>query len=347
MKLLRVGLIGYGFSGKVFHAPFFKVLDEFELAVVVSSNANKVKLDFPNVKVVAEVEQVLSDESIDLVIITTPNLTHYSIAKQALLANKHVVVEKPFVNHSKEALELIELAGEKNKIITVFQNRRWDNDFLTVKSCIQSGALGDIYSFESHFDRFRPQVAQRWREQDLDGSGILYDLGSHLIDQSLHLFGLPETVQGDSFAQREQGVVDDYFHIVMGYGKLRVILHASSMVKSSGPRFQVHGTKGSFIKYGLDSQEQDLRLGKGPGFEHWGKDREDLYGDLTIQAGELPVKGKVETIRGSYESFYKGLYHAIVNHKPAPVEAIDAMHTIKIIEAVKLSSYEKRTVSFK
>jgi scyllo-inositol 2-dehydrogenase (NADP+) len=347
MKILRVGLIGYGFSGKVFHAPFFKFMDHFELTAVVSSNPDKVKEDFPLVKVVSEVEQLLSDATIDLVIITTPNTTHYSIAKQALMAGKHVVVEKPFVNHSKDAVELIKIADEHHKIITVFQNRRWDNDFLTVKSCIQSGILGDIYSFESHFDRYRPQVAQRWREQDLEGSGILYDLGAHLIDQSLHLFGMPETVLGDSFVQREQGVVDDYFHIVLGYGKLRVILHSSSFVKSAGPRFQVHGAKGSLIKYGLDSQEQDLRVGKTPGSEHWGKDREDLYGELTIEAGELPFKGKIETIPGSYESFYKGLYDAIVDQKPVPVEAVDAMHTIQIIEAVRQSSNEKRTVSFK
>jgi scyllo-inositol 2-dehydrogenase (NADP+) len=298
------------------------------------------------VEVINNVEQLLSDEQIDLIIITTPNTTHQSIAKQALLAGKHVVVEKPFVNHGKDAEELIEIAAMNNRVLTVYHNRRWDNDFLTVKQCMESGALGEIYSFESHFDRFRPQVSQRWREQDLEGSGIVYDLGAHLIDQALMLFGQPETVQGDVLVQRENGVADDYFHIIMGYGKLRVILHSSCIVKSSGPRFQVHGNKGSFIKFGLDSQEEALKAGKTLGDSLWGKDSEDRYGELSTQMGGLNQTSKIETVPGSYESFYKELYHSIIDHTPVPVLAADAMITIKLIEAVKQSSLEKRTLSF-
>ncbi|MEX2461236.1 MAG: oxidoreductase [Paenibacillaceae bacterium] len=346
MRILRTGLIGYGLSGEIFHAPFIKAIEGFELTKVVSSNPEKVSKHFPQVEVVLEVEQLLEDERIDLIIITTPNTTHHALAKKALLAGKHVVVEKPFVNHASDAEELIEIATKSNKVLTVFQNRRWDNDFLTVKQCIASGTLGEIFSFESHFDRYRPQVTKRWREQDLDGSGILYDLGAHLIDQALHLFGLPETVQGDVRVQREYGVADDYFHIVLGYGKLRVILHSSCIVKQSGPRFQVHGSQGSFIKYGLDSQEEALKAGGIPGGSQWGKDREDRYGELTIQLGGLDLKSKVETIHGRYDTFYKELYHAIVDHSPVPVLAFDAMNTIKIIEAVKQSSKELRTLNY-
>jgi scyllo-inositol 2-dehydrogenase (NADP+) len=346
LKILRTGLIGYGMSGEVFHAPLIKALEGYELSKVVSSNPEKVYKHFPQAEVINNVEQLLSDEYIDLVIITTPNTTHHSIAKQALLAGKHVVVEKPFVNHAKDAEELIEIAAMYNKVLTVFHNRRWDNDFLTLKQCIESGALGEIYSFESHFDRFRPQVSQRWREQDLEGSGVLYDLGAHLIDQALMLFGQPETVQGDVLVQRENGVADDYFHIVMGYGKLRVILHSSCIVKSSGPRFQVHGNKGSFIKFGLDSQEEALKAGKTLGDSLWGKDSEDRYGELSTQMGGLNQTSKIETVPGSYESFYKELYHSIIDHTPVPVLAADAMITIKLIEAVKQSSLEKRTLSF-
>jgi scyllo-inositol 2-dehydrogenase (NADP+) len=346
VRILRVGLIGYGFSGKTFHAPFLKELKEYELSKVVSSNPDKVKNDFPDVEVVSEVEQLLSDDTIDLVIITTPNTTHFPIAKQGLLAGKHVVVEKPFVNHAEDAEQLIDIAANHHLIITVFHNRRWDNDFLTVKECIESGDLGQVFSFESHFDRYRPQVTQRWREQDLDGSGMLYDLGAHLIDQAIYLFGLPETVQGDVFVQREHGVADDYFHIVLGYGKLRVILHSSCLVHNSGPRFQVHGSKGSFIKYGLDSQEDALKAGKVPGEPHWGKDKEEWYGELSTFTGELNSKGKKETLAGSYQAFYIALYHSIVNHAPVPVQPVDAMNTIKVIEAVKLSSLEKRTLPF-
>jgi scyllo-inositol 2-dehydrogenase (NADP+) len=343
---LRTGLIGYGFSGETFHAPFIKALDGYELSKVVSSNPTKVHNHFPQVEVVKDVSELLSDDLIDLVIITTPNTTHHQIAKQALLAGKHVVLEKPFVNQTKDAEELIDLAAKSNKILTVFHNRRWDNDFLTVKQCKESGALGEIFMFESHFDRYRPLVTGRWREQNLEGSGILYDLGAHLIDQALLLFGLPETVQGDVLVQRDNGVADDYFHIVLGYGKLRVILHSSCLVSSAGPRFQVHGSKGSFIKYGLDSQEEALKSGKIPGVPQWGQDREDRYGELNIRTGELNVVNKIETIPGSYQSFYKELYHSIVNCSVVPVLAVDAMNTIKVIEAVKKSSLEKKTISF-
>jgi scyllo-inositol 2-dehydrogenase (NADP+) len=346
LKILRAGLIGYGFSGEIFHAPFIKALEGYELSKVVSSNPTKVNNHFPQVEVVKDVTELLSDELIDLVIVTTPNTTHYSIAKQALLAGKHVVVEKPFVNHAKDAEELIELAANSNKILTVFHNRRWDNDFLTVRQCIESGALGEIFMFESHYDRYLPQVNRRWREQNLEGSGFLYDLGSHLIDQALQLFGLPETVLGDVLAQRDGGVTDDYFHVILGYGKLRVILHSSSIVMSVGPRFQVHGSKGSFIKYGMDSQEAALKSGKIPGSKEWGLDSEDRFGKLNIRMGELNVISAIETIPGSYQSFYKELYHSIVDSSAVPVHAVDAMNTIKVIEAVKKSSLEKRTVFF-
>jgi scyllo-inositol 2-dehydrogenase (NADP+) len=347
MEKIRVGIIGYGFSGKTFHVPIIQTIKGFEISKIVSSNAQKVKETCPNVEVVSDVEGFFADPTIDLVIITSPNTTHYTFAKQALLSGKHVVVEKPFVNHSKEAEELIEIAARQNKILSVYQNRRWDNDFLTVKTCVESGVLGEIYSYEAHYDRYRPEVTNRWREQNIEGSGMLYDLGSHLIDQALHLFGLPETIFGDVFAQRENSVVDDYFHIVLGYERLRIILHSGSIVKSTGPKFQVHGNKGSFIKYGLDSQEDALKQGKVPGDALWGKDREEYYGELTIAVGDLRLKGKIETKTGAYESFYKGIYESIIHNKPVPVSAIDAMHTIKVIELVKQSSQEKRVVSFK
>ncbi|MGG2197512.1 oxidoreductase [Paenibacillus validus] len=346
MKKIKVGIIGFGLSGQTFHAPIIKTIKGLEISKIVSSNAQKVHEICPHVEVVAEVEQLFSDPDIDLVVITTPNTTHYPYAKQALLSGKHVVVEKPFVNHSQEAEDLIRIAAEQNKIVSVFQNRRWDNDFLTVKECVESGVMGEIYSYEAHYDRFRPEVTHRWREQNIEGSGMLYDLGSHLIDQALHLFGLPETIYGDVFAQRENSVVDDYFHIVLGYERLRVILHSSSIVKNGGPKFQIHGSKGSFIKYGLDSQEGLLRQGKAPGDALWGKDQAEYYGELTVGVGDLVLKGKVETATGAYEAYYEGIVDAIVENKPVPVSATDAMHTIKVIELVKKSSQEKRVVFF-
>lgn len=347
MTKLKVGLVGFGLSGETFHSPFYQRLEEFELTAVLSSKPEKVHKKFPNAHVVSEFDQVISDPDVDLVVITTPTETHYSFAKQALLAGKHVVVEKPFTTHADEAVELIRIAEEKGKRLSVFQNRRWDNDFLTLKSIIESGALGEINFYESHFDRYRPTVVNRWKEQNLPGAGILYDLGSHLIDQALHLFGLPETVYGDVQIQREGGQVEDYFHIILSYGKLRVILHTGSIVKSNGPRFQVHGSKGSFIKYGLDSQEGQLRQGKGPGDSLWGNDDPEQYGELTLNVGDLSLNGKVETLTGSYESFYHGLYESITANKPVPVSPVDALHVIQVIESVRLSSKEKRIVDFK
>jgi scyllo-inositol 2-dehydrogenase (NADP+) len=345
MNKIKVGIIGYGFSASIFHVPLLKTIKEFEITKVVSSNAQKVKNDLETVEVVSDIEQIINDENIELVIITTPNTLHYPMTKKALQAGKHVVVEKPFVVESKEAEELIQIAKEKNRVLSVYHNRRWDNDFLTVKHCIQKGLLGDIFTYESHFDRYRPQVRNRWREQNIKGSGILYDLGSHLIDQALHLFGLPQFVTADVFPQRTGAEVDDYFHLILGYDRLRVILHSGSIVKSPGPRFQVHGSKGSFIKYGLDSQEEALKQGYKPGDAGWGADREEWYGEFTTGEGERSTTVKVETIPGSYESYYQGIFEAIRHHKPVPVTAEEAMNTIKVIEYALKSSKEKRTIS--
>lgn len=347
MEKVQVGLIGYGLSGKVFHAPIIESVNGLQLKKVVSSNPQKVHADYPDAEVVASVEELLTDEQIDLVVVATPNVTHFPYAQQALLSGKHVVVEKPFVNTSAEAEELIKLAEEKNLLLSVYQNRRWDNDFLTLKKTIESGTLGDIYSYEAHYDRYRPEVVNRWREQDLPGSGMLYDLGAHLIDQALHLFGLPKTVWGDVFKQRPDSKADDYFHLVLGYENgLRAILHSGSIVKQSGPRFQVHGSKGSFIKYGLDPQEDALRQGQKPGAPGWGKDQEQFYAEVTVGTGNLKISGKAETLPGSYESFYKGIYDAITSGGPVPVPAVEAMNTIKVIETAIKSSREGRVIHF-
>lgn len=346
MNKVNVGLVGFGLSGQVFHAPIIQSIDGMDIVKVVSSNPEKVAQYLPHAAVVASLDNLLSDESIDLVIITSPNQTHYPFAKQALLAGKHVVVEKPFVISSEEAADLIKTANQQNKKLSVYQNRRWDNDFLTVKSLIASGQLGDIASYETHYDRYRPQVSDRWREQAGPGSGMLYDLGAHLIDQALHLFGKPASVYADLFAQRKGSEVVDYFHLVLTYENMRVILHSGSLVMQHGPRFQVHGSQGSFIKYGLDSQEDMLRKGGLPGQPDWGKDREEWYGELTLMADGKTETSKVETEQGSYERFYEGMYQAITDNKPVPVEAEDARNTIKVIELAMQSSAEKRTLPF-
>lgn len=346
MNKVKVGIIGFGLSGQVFHAPIIQAVDGMEIVKVVSGNPQKVNQQLPDAEVVGTLDDLLTDEHIDLVVITSPNQTHYPFAKQALQAGKHVVVEKPFVINSEEARDLIETASQHNRLLSVYQNRRWDNDFLTVKQTIESGVLGEVAIYEAHYDRYRPQVTDRWREQEGPGSGMLYDLGAHLIDQALHLFGMPASVYADVFPQRAGSKVDDYFHLVLNYETLRVILHSGSLVTQHGPRFQVHGRQGSFIKYGLDSQEDMLRQGGLPGQPGWGADREEWYGELTLSVDGTMQTEKVKTLEGGYERFYESMFAAITEHTSVPVQAEDALNTIKVIELAIQSNAEKRTLPF-
>jgi scyllo-inositol 2-dehydrogenase (NADP+) len=344
MRKIKVGLVGYGLSGATFHAPLLSVLEDFEIVKVVSSKQEIVQKDLGDVEVVTSLEEVLEDSTIELVVITTPSGLHFDMAKQSLLSGKHVILEKPMVVETWEAEELIKIAEEKNLLLSVYHNRRWDNDFLTVKKLINDGSLGEINMYQVHFDRYRPVVRDRWREKQGPGSGMLFDLGSHLIDQALHLFGLPQFVQADVFAQRENGETDDYFHVILGYEKLRVILHSGSIVPSNGPRFQLHGSKGSFIKYGIDGQESALKEGKKPIDDSWGADEPQFYGKLMTVEGEKEEQEIIPTVHGSYVSYYKGIAKSILEGKEAPVTAQEGLSVIRIIEAALNSSVEKRAI---
>jgi scyllo-inositol 2-dehydrogenase (NADP+) len=329
---IKVGIIGYGLSGSVFHAPLIDKVEGLCLKAIVSSHAAKVRKDFPDVEVIHDVDALLQHEEIDLVIVTSPNTTHYDCAKKAILAGKHVVVEKPFTISSREADELISLAKECGVLLTVYQNRRWDNDFLTIQRLLESKVLGELSTYEAHYDRFRPIVQDRWREQNLPGSGMLYDLGAHLIDQALTLFGMPKTIWADLRFERAGAMTIDYFHLVLGYNNMRAILHSGSLVRQAGPRFFLHGDKGSFIKSGLDPQEDQLKKGMQPGDPGWGEDALENYGKMTTDLNGLLVKSTIETLPGSYESFYEGLVESIQLGKAAPVLAEEARDVIRIIE---------------
>ncbi len=344
---IHVGLVGYGMSGEIFHAPLIEKVEGLALSTVMSSKPEKVHQDYPDVTVVPALDRLLADKNIALVVISTPNDTHYEFAKRAIEAGKHVIVEKPFTIHAADADELIELARQHNVMLSVYQNRRWDNDFLTIRHLLQTGVLGAVSTYEAHYDRYRPIIKDRWRERPIAGSGTLYDLGSHLIDQALFLFGLPRSVWADVQAQRAGAKTDDYFHLVLDYPQQRVILHAGSLVLEPGPHFQIHGSKGSFIKYGLDSQEDALKAGKRPGDPGWGEDNEKDYGELTIDVGELTVKGKVKTLTGGYERYYQGIVAALTQGKPAPVSAEEGRNTIQVIEYALQSQKEQRAIAFK
>jgi scyllo-inositol 2-dehydrogenase (NADP+) len=265
-----VGVVGYGTSGSSLHAPLIGAEPRLELRAVVSSDADRVHRDLPGVPVVPAPSALLDDPAIELVVVAAANTAHHELARAALVAGRHVVVDKPFTVTTAEADDLIRVAAEQDRRVSAFQQRRWDADFRTVRRCVEEGLLGWVGTYVARYDRFRPEPTARWTEAERPGSGVLYDLGSHLIDQALCLFGTPETVWADLQAQRPGAATVDYAHVVLGRGRLRMILHAGSLVRASGPRFEVHGDGGSFVKDGIDGQIAALLRGGRPGDPGWG-----------------------------------------------------------------------------
>lgn len=302
---IKVGLVGYGYASKTFHAPLIVGTPDMSLVAISSSDASKVLADWPSMTVVNDPQLLFEDPAIDVIVIPTPNDTHFPLAQRALAAGKHVVVDKPFTVTLSQANELKRQADEAGLLLSVFHNRRWDSDFLTVKSLLKEGTLGDVVYFESHFDRFRPEIRQRWREQPGVGSGIWYDLGPHLLDQALQLFGLPETLNVDLGLLRPGAQSVDYFHATLGYSRRRVVLHGTVLAAAETARYIMHGTKGSYIKYGLDPQEDRLKAGESLPQIDWGYDMRD--GVVTLsQNGEL-TETPLLTIPGNYPAYYAGI----------------------------------------
>ncbi|CAI0787417.1 Uncharacterized oxidoreductase ydgJ [Serratia rubidaea] len=329
-ETLRVGLVGYGYASKTFHAPLIAGTPGLELAAVVSSDAGKVHADWPALPVVSEPQALFNDPTLDLIVIPTPNDTHYPLAQQALAAGKHVVVDKPFTVTLSQARALQQQAQQRGLLLSVFHNRRWDSDFLTLKTLLQEGSLGEVVYFESHFDRFRPQVRQRWREQGGAGSGIWYDLGPHLIDQALQLFGKPQTLFVDLGQLRPGSQSVDYFHALLQYGKRRVVLHASMLTAAEGPRYIVHGTQGSYIKYGLDPQEDRLKAGDRLPQADWGYDMRD--GVVTLSRDDVLAEQPLLTLPGNYPAYYAAIRDAINGDGANPVPAAEAIAVMEMIE---------------
>lgn len=343
MNKIKTGLVGYGFAGSTFHAPVLTTIDLFELAAVASSKPELVHKDWPQATVYATPALLFADPAIELVVIAAPNDVHFSLAHAALLAGKHVVVDKPFTITSSEAQTLIDCASERKLVLSVYQNRRWDGDFLTLKALLAAGTLGAIASFESHFDRFRPEIKQRWRESSDIGGGLLYDLGPHMLDQAVQLFGKPERLYADIALQRDGAQAVDYMHLVLYYGALRVVLQAGCLVKAPTARFAVHGDQGSFVKFGLDPQEDALKAGGRPGQAGWGVDQ----AHAALYLGTAP-DGELEAVTlqaGRYQDFYQGMADAIRSGAPAPVAAEDALLTMRLIELALQSSSEGRVVA--
>lgn len=328
--VIRVGILGYGYATKTFHAPLVAGTPGMELAVISSSDASKVHADWPNVSVADTPEAVINAADIDLVIIPTPNDTHFPLAQAALLAGKHVVVDKPFTVTLSQACELDALAKHTGLLLSVFHNRRWDSDFLTLKSLLDAGNLGEVVYVESHMDRFRPQVRNRWREQAGAGTGIWYDLGPHLIDQMLVLFGMPVSIQVDLAQLRPGAQTTDYFHAVLTWPQHKVVLHSTMLAAAETARYTVHGTRGSYVKYGVDPQEDRLKAGERPPKDDWGYDMRD--GVLTVARGDTIDETPVLTVPGNYPAYYAAIRDALNGKGENPVPASQAIKVMELIE---------------
>lgn len=346
MQKIKTVLLSYGMSGKVFHAPFLSLHSGFELIGSWERSQKKIQEEYPNSKSYSSFEALLQDD-IDLVVVNTPVETHYEYAKKALLAGKHALVEKAFTTTVAEAEELNALAKAKGLKLAVFQNRRWDSDFKTVKAVFSEGILGDVVEAEFHFDRYKPHLSPKQHKESYNpGAGILKDLGPHLIDQALHLFGFPNAVFSDIRITRENSVVDDCIDILLYYPDYRVRLKAGFFVRESIPSFVIHGKKGSFLKPRADVQEDDLKADKKPNLDNWGKEPIEKQGVLHTEIDGTIVYEKVPTLSGNYYDFFDGLYNSIVNDTKEPVTAEDGLRVMQIIEAAIQSSSEKKVINF-
>ncbi|GAA5218131.1 oxidoreductase [Corallincola platygyrae] len=344
MSVINVGIVGFGYAAQTFHLPFLKALAEDErvaIAMVSSSDAAKVHAHLPGVDVVSDPAELCQNPALDLVIITSPNDSHAKWAEFALTAGNHVLLEKPLTTRLSDAEHLATLAEKQQRMLVPFQNRRWDGDFLTLKQLIAEQAVGPIHYFESHFDRFRPQPRDRWRENGGEGSGIYWDLAPHLIDQTVNLFGMPQTITANLRALRPGAKSVDYFHLLLGYEDKEVVLAASPYMAAPNPRFVLQGEKGSYIKLGLDPQEDALKLGVSPLQQGFGAEAEADWGRLH----NAEVAKSQPTLAGDYVSFYRQLLAAIRGEAAAPVPVTDAVGVIRLLELGELSAKEQRTVS--
>jgi predicted dehydrogenase len=299
---------------------------------------------YPQAKVVRDLDTLLADDSIDLVVVATPNTSHFEIAAQSLQARKHVVVDKPFTITSAEADQLISLSRKVERVLSVFHNRRWDGDFLTVRQILGKKLLGRLVEYESRFDRFRPALkAGAWREQAFPGSGVLFDLGSHLIDQAVLLFGRPNGIYADLRQQRDAAVAVDAFEVRLEYPGLKVSLKAGALVCEPSPRFVLYGTEGSYLKFGLDPQEEALKHGASPAQGNWGVEPEQEWGTRTECKGAI-ARGKYPTLPGCYPEYYTNVYRAIAGQEELAVKPEQARDVIRLIELAQQSALEKRTI---
>jgi len=345
MQTIKTALCSFGMSGYVFHAPFLNLHKGFELYAVWERSKKSAAQKYPAIKSFDTYEALLNDDAIELVIVNTPNYTHFEFAKKALLAGKNVIAEKPFCLTVNECDELIALAKEKNKLLSVYQNRRYDSDFKIIQKVVNEGWLGDIVEAEFHFDRFSEVLSPKvHKETPGPGTGLLYDLGSHLIDQALWLFGMPESIFADIAIARKISLVEDYMELILFYAALRVRIKASYVVREALPSYILHGTKGSFIKPRTDVQEKALQAGLTPDMDDWGKEPENEMGLLHTQRDGKIIRELIPSANGNYMDYYNGIYRALTVGANLPVTAEEGKKVINIIEKAYQSNVEKKVV---
>lgn len=343
MQKIKTALLSYGMSGKVFHAPFLAFHSGFELMGSWERSKKLIQKDYPEVISYPSLNSILQDTTIDLVIVNTPVETHFEYAKKVLLAGKHVLVEKAFTSSLAEAIELAELAKSKGLKLCVFQNRRWDSDFKTVQKILNDKVLGELVEVEFHFDRYNPDLSpKKHKETANPGAGILKDLGPHIIDQALFLFGMPEAIFADIRFIREATLVDDYIDILLYYPDFRVRIKAGFFVREPNPAYFVHGKKGSFLKHRGDVQEDELKLGKKPNLDSWGTENVGNEGLLHTEIDGKIIREIVPTLQGNYYDFFEGVYQSIAFNKPEPVSARDGVNVMQIIDAAIISNENKK-----
>ena len=339
--MIKTAIVGYGFSAKTFHIPFLLAQPNFHWTHMVTGHPEAVAADFSAVQCISAVEH-LDAEEIDLVVITTPNYLHFAQAKYCLEKGMHVVLEKPMVVNSLQALDLIDISKKTGKQVFVFQNRRWDGDFLTLRSILNENQIGQVKRFTSRFDRFRPDVRERWREQPGDGAGMLWDLGPHLIDQAVALFGPPRSVTARVAILRNNALVDDHFDVWLDYDDIQVTLGSTSYQAGPIPRFVLEGTEGTFIKYGLDVQEEDLKHGMDLNDASWGQEPESS-GGILYQPQQNRV---VATAPGNYAGFWHQVELSIEQGLSPPVSLEEAYTVIRIIELAHQSAQSGKRLAF-
>jgi predicted dehydrogenase len=345
--MINIGLVGFGFAGRVFHAPIISSVAGLELRAILERSTNDAALRYPKARIVKSIDELLALDEIKLVVIATPNVSHYPLARQCLLAGRDVVVDKPFTTTYGEAAELVDLARQYGRLLTVYQNLRSNGDFRTIRRLVESGRLGRIVVYEAHFDRYRLQVRPgAWRERAEPGSGVFFDLGVHLIDQAMVLFGLPEAITADIRIERDGAVVDDAFDVTMHYPGARALLQASMIALGPDIRYIVRGENGAFVKYGIDPQEEALKSGQVPHDDTWGREAREKWGALYTPDGDSVRNETIATIPGDYRLFYANVRDAILGKAPIDVTHEQMLNVMRALESARESSHRRSTVAF-